>query len=131
MDLGFFAVLVVAWLIPGGGHILTGKTGKGIFFFFALFLTFVAGLVLADFRKLGYIWDNAFYLVGHFGSGMSLLLAGFAASQAPREWMPVRFHDAGQLYMSVAGLLNVLVMMSLRPPGPAPAPQPVSAEKRA
>lgn len=120
--------LLVAWLIPGGGHILTGKTGKGLFFFALLFLTFLAGLALADFRSIRLVSDNPFYYVGHFGSGMTLFLTQFAASDHPRQWMPARYYEAGLLYMSVSGLLNVLVMMSLRP-GAAPVPAAAKGEE--
>ncbi|MBI5368410.1 MAG: hypothetical protein HZA54_15345 [Planctomycetes bacterium] len=124
------AAIVVGWLIPGGGHILLGRTGKGLFFFGLLFLTSVAGLVLADFRAVKFVWDNMFYWVGFFGSGMSLLLVELATAPDPKEWVPPRFYEVGLLYMTVAGLLNLVVMLSLpaaeetadAPAGPAPAP---------
>ncbi|MBI3267741.1 MAG: hypothetical protein HYZ53_01870 [Planctomycetes bacterium] len=117
-----FLTWIVAWVIPGGGHVLLGRTGKGIFFFALLLLTFLGGLVLADFRTIKPIADNPFYFIGHFGSGMSLGLTHLLSRSAPRGLVPSRFSEAGLLYMSVAGLLNVLVMMSLNAPTDRSAP---------
>lgn len=37
---------LLAWLIPGLGHLYQGRTGKGVLFFVCVFGTFVFGMVL-------------------------------------------------------------------------------------
>jgi TM2 domain-containing membrane protein YozV len=39
---------LLAWLVPGMGHIYQGRTGKGILFFVCVLGTFVFGLVLGQ-----------------------------------------------------------------------------------
>lgn len=39
---------LLAWLVPGLGHIYQGRTGKGILFFVCVFGTFVFGLMLGE-----------------------------------------------------------------------------------
>ncbi len=107
--------MVAGWAIPGAGHLLIGQVKKGLFFFVVLILTFVAGLFLADFRTVR-ASDNPFYFVGQVGSGLNLLLTYLCTNLHPRGWMPQVYFEPGLLYMSVSGLLNILVIMAILPP---------------
>jgi hypothetical protein len=39
---------LLAWLMPGMGHVYQGRTGKGILFFVCVFGTFVFGMMLGE-----------------------------------------------------------------------------------
>ncbi len=39
---------LLAWLMPGMGHVYQGRTGKGILFFVCVFGTFVFGMLLGE-----------------------------------------------------------------------------------
>jgi hypothetical protein len=39
---------VLAWLIPGAGHLYQGRTGKGLLFFICVLGTFLFGLAIGD-----------------------------------------------------------------------------------
>ncbi len=106
--------LVLGWVVPGAGHIVIGQVRKGIFFFAILLVTFVAGLLLADFRTVR-ASDNPFYFVGQVGSGLNLLLTSLCTNLHPRGWLSQVYFEPGLLYMSVSGLLNILVVMSVLP----------------
>ena len=44
---------LLAWLLPGMGHLYQGRTGKGLLFFFCVFGTFLFGLAIGQ-RKVVY-----------------------------------------------------------------------------
>ncbi len=50
---------VLAWLIPGLGHIYQGRTAKGVLFFVCLMGTFVYGCYLGGSRETG--WARVVY----------------------------------------------------------------------
>lgn len=104
--------LVLGWLVPGLGHMFLGKWGKGLFIFLVLTLTFLAGMVLADFRGVTFD-DNQFYFIGRYGSGLTLGLNLLVLSPVPRGLVTPRLYEVGTLYMSLAGLLNILVLFNL------------------
>lgn len=122
-----FLAISLGWMIPGAGHVLAGQVKKGVFFFLLLTSTFLAGLFLANFRTVR-ASDNPFYFVGQIGSGLNLLLTTLCSGPNPRGWLSQVYFEPGLLYMSVSGLLNILVMLAIfPPPEPAPAPPPNAA----
>lgn len=76
-DPGLAALL--AWLIPGLGHLYQGRTAKGILFFVCILGTFVYGVYLGGRRDLGYgravymsfrQGDNRLYFLAQLGIGV-------------------------------------------------------------
>jgi len=128
------AAILLAWLVPGAGHVLLGKWKKGLFFFSILGATYLFGLWIAGFRSIS--WDdNPFYYVGQWGSGATFFLARWISVQKayPREDLPPSWFDPGLLYVCAVGLLNLVVMLNVlevkrpaRAAAPA-APDPVPA----
>lgn len=133
--LAFYA----AWLAPGVGHLVLGRWGKALSLFGLHGFLLVTGLALCGWRTVGFE-DNPFYYVGQFGSGLTVLLGQLLSSPKayPIESLPPSWFDPGLLYVCVAGLLNVVVMVSVfdvrRDPAAsgapaaepaAPAPEPV------
>lgn len=106
--------LVLGWLIPGAGHMWLGRIWKGIFLFALVAGTFGAGCVLARGRTVTFD-ENPFYYIGQIGSGMTLGVTGYLSSEGmpPRKDSVRPSVDAGLLYMSVAGLLNLLLILNL------------------
>lgn len=41
---------LLAWVLPGLGHIYQGRTGKGLLFFICVFGTFLFGMVIGDWK---------------------------------------------------------------------------------
>lgn len=129
------AAVLLAWLVPGAGHVLLGKWRKGLFFFSILGATYLFGLWIAGFRPVS--WDdNPFYYVGQWGSGATFLLSRVMSVQKafPREDLPPSWFDPGLLYVCAVGLLNLVVMLNVlevklparpaEPAAPEPAPAP-------
>jgi TM2 domain-containing membrane protein YozV len=109
---GLVGAFVLGWLIPGLGHMFLGRRGKGLFIFLVLTSTFLAGMLLADFRGVTFD-DNLFYFLGRYGSGLTLGLNLIVVSSVPRGLITPRLYEVGTLYMSLAGLLNVFVLFNL------------------
>lgn len=108
-------VTAVAWLIPGGGHLLLRRRGRGIIIFAAVLLTFVVGILLrgpmfqphgGDLLTTAIQWGG---FIGDLASGILYLLAvwlGYAQPDAAGH-----VHDYGSKLIVAAGLLNILGMV--------------------
>jgi hypothetical protein len=104
----FSAALLLGWLIPGAGHLLTRRWIRGALLFAAIGLMFILGLLMQG--KL-YVANPADPLVllgfiGDLGSGL-LYMGGriFGAGQTPVQVVTA---DYGTKFIVVAGLLNVI-----------------------
>ena len=108
-----------------------GKWSKGLFFLGLLGGLWIAGLWIVGFKSVD--WDeNPFYFVGQYGSGLTMLGAQvlFPAKSFPREGLHLSWYDPGLLYVCCAGLLNLVVMLSLietRKAAAVPAPEKPAA----
>lgn len=115
----------LAWMIPGAGHLLLGRPVKALALFLILAGLYVTGLWLCGWRHVS-ADDNVFYYVGQFGSGVTTLLGQlFSSPKAfPREDLPTNWIDPAMLYVSVAGLLNIVITV-----GVFDAARPAKAEE--
>ncbi len=118
---------LLAWLVPGWGHLFLGQWKKALFFFGTLGFLLVFGLWLTGFRTVGFE-DNPFYFVGQFGSGITALLGNLLGSVKafPRPDMSLGLYSPGLLYICISGLLNIVIMLDCldsrsRTGGDAPA----------
>ena len=108
-------VLAVAWLIPGGGHFLLRRTGRGAIILGAVVLIFVLGLLMRGmmFRpQSGDLLTTVIYFLGFIGdmaSGLPYLMTQwFGYNQAD---VAGHVHDYGTKFLVGAGLLNILGMV--------------------
>lgn len=110
-----FLTAALAWIIPGAGHFLVGRRGRGIIVFLTVLATFAVGLLMYGpmfhpggtdvltrlINTGGFIGDLAnglFYFVA-VGCGYAQPDAGGHSS------------DYGSKFLVVAGLLNILAMV--------------------
>lgn len=129
---------ILAWLIPGAGHLYQGRRGKGILFLVCILSIYFLGLSMGGGRVVYAKWDNAekrLPLICQLGVGLPTLPAFAQAyfvknSKKPIEIFGVRLmappldaaenaslhrkygylFEMGTLYTMIAGLLNVLVI---------------------
>lgn len=102
---------LVAWAVPGAGHLWMGRRQKGVVFLLALPLMFLCGLLL---HGRIFPFELSEPLVG---------LAAIADVGVGAPWLLARMVDAGaglvtassyeygNCYLIVAGLLNFLVIL--------------------
>jgi hypothetical protein len=124
---------VLAWLLPGLGHLYLGKKQKAWLFLTSILGLYLVGLAIGGFRTVG-ADDNPYYYAGKFGSGVTMLCAWALGAEKPfpTPTMSLLWFDPGLLYVAVAGLLNLVVALNVflvelpesRPAGGEPAPPP-------
>ncbi|MBZ5583300.1 MAG: hypothetical protein LAQ30_14050 [Acidobacteriia bacterium] len=114
--LGVWAPAVaLGWLVPGGGHFLLKRTGRGM-----LLLLSVAGMFLCGLMMGGAMFQpqsgdilttliNTGGFVGDVCSGIFYLLSVWLGYNQPDVAGAV--HDYGTKFLVTAGLLNVLAMV--------------------
>ena len=110
-----FLIAIVAWLIPGGGHFLLGRRGRGAIVFAAVLLTFTVGILMRGpmFQlRGGDLLTTAIQFGGFIGdlaTGMLYLLTVWLGYSQPEAAGHV--HDYGSKLIVAAGLLNILAMV--------------------
>ena len=104
-------VLLLGWLVPGLGHALIGRKGKGAFFLAAIVGTLLAGMMIGRGRCLNL---SAGYLIlaAQMLAGLPALIMAGASTLAGIDY-PVShvipLFDVGSLYTCMAGLMNLMV----------------------
>ena len=108
--------VIAAWAIPGAGHFMLKKTGRGILLFSAITLMFVFGLFMrgAMFKpESGTEYLTSLINYGGFAANLAsgaiyLLTTMFGYNQS---YLPGSGHDYGTNFLVTAGLLNILAMV--------------------
>lgn len=99
--------LILGWLIPGAGHFLLRKWGRGALLAAAILGMFVTGLLMQGKLYTGAqdVLDMLGF-AGDFGNGL-LYFVGRALGLGPDQ-VVVTTADYGTKFIVVAGLLNVI-----------------------
>lgn len=116
MSVGAWAgPVALGWLIPGGGHFLLKRTGRG-----ALLMTCVTAMFLCGLMMQGTMFQpqsgdllttliNTGGFIGDVSSGILYLLSVWFGYNQPD--IPGHVHDYGTKFLVTAGLLNILAMV--------------------
>lgn len=103
-----FLVGILGLLLPGLGHVLAGRPGKGFFYFAVVGLAFTTGLWMTGLVAVNPDRD-ALWFAGQALAGLPTL----GVWQATKDLVPTErlaTFDLGMLYTWVAGLLNVVAI---------------------
>jgi hypothetical protein len=112
---GWYGVVLLAWLVPGGGHFLLKRPGRGALLLASVAIMFLLGLMMrgAMFQpQTGDVLTTIIYcggFVGDLASGLFYLLTVWLGYAQPD--MAGHAHDYGTKFLVAAGLLNVLAMV--------------------
>jgi hypothetical protein len=107
--------LALSWLVPGGGHLLLKRTGRGLLLMAAITSMFVCGLMMRGAMFQPESGDllttliNTGGFIGDVASGILYLLS--QALGYNQVDMPGAVHDYGTKFLVTAGLLNILAMV--------------------
>jgi len=107
-------VVALGWLIPGGGHFLLKRTGRGLLLLVAITGMFLCGLMMRGAMFQPQRGDllttviNTGGFLGDIASGLLYLLSVWLGYNQPD--MPGHVHDYGTKFLVTAGLLNLLAM---------------------
>ena len=114
--LGAWAPAVaLGWLIPGAGHLLLKRTGRGVLLLLAVTGMFVCGLMMRGAMFQPQTGDllttliNTGGFIGDVCSGLLYLLSVWLGYNQPD--MAGHVHDYGTKFLVAAGLLNILAMV--------------------
>lgn len=104
-----FLGLVMTWLVPGAGHFYIGRRGKAVYFFSLISAAYLLGLILADFCCVNIDRFPWHYAGEIFYGGATLITQSLTRDLLVGGFN--RFLEHGTLITTVAGLLNVVVMV--------------------
>ena len=101
----------LAWLIPGGGHLLLGRRQKGLVFLIALPLMFATGLWLEGRLFPLELSDPLVFLgaIANRGIGLPYFLARMMDTGLGT--VTAASYEYGNTFLMTAGLLNFLVVL--------------------
>jgi len=111
----WFSAILLAWLIPGAGHVLLKRPGRGALIALSVTVTYLLGLMMRGALFSPQSGDLLTTVI-YYGGFLSNLAAGvlylltvmLGYSQAD---IAGHVHDYGTKFMVAAGLLNVLGMV--------------------
>ncbi len=109
--------VALAWVIPGGGHFLLKRRGRGGLLLLAILSMFLFGIMMRGMLfqpKTGDLMTTIIYcggFVGDVASGVLYFMSvwlGYAQPDAPGP-----AHNYGTIFLATAGLLNILAMVDI------------------
>lgn len=101
---------MLAWLVPGAGHLLIKGKKHAIIIFTTIVLTFCAGLYVGSIGVINPIGAKPWYVAQIMNSPMVAVL-GYVVTTGDYSVFG-RPNEIGQIYTSIAGLLNLLCIVN-------------------
>ena len=101
---------ILAWVVPGAGHLVLGRKAKAVMFFVLIVGTFLAGWMISG-RENVWFERGRLHMLAQLGGGLLTFVLGLGRSPADPKEAVMHVFEIGTLYTMVAGLLNVLVVM--------------------
>ncbi len=100
--------LIVGWLVPGAGHLLLKKWGRGALLFVSVTAMFALG-VLMEGKVYAFNTGDILDMLGFVGDvGSGALYIVTRAMDWGRGAIQIAAADYGTKYIIVAGLLNII-----------------------
>lgn len=101
---------ILAWFIPGGGHLALNEKKHAIIIFVTIALTFCAGLYIGSIAVIDPVHSKPWYVAQIMNSPAVVALGRI--SIAGDYTVYGRPAEIGQIYTSIAGLLNLLCIVN-------------------
>jgi hypothetical protein len=108
-----FPIVLAAWLIPGGGHVLYGDVRRGGILFVTLIFMFVVGLAFGGrlFPLQSSEWLVFLMGIAQWGIAAPRAIAG-VAGVGEGDLVSITY-EYGNTFLMAAGLLNVLSVLDV------------------
>jgi hypothetical protein len=105
-----FLVGLAGWLVPGGGYFLLKETKRALIILATIVGIFVAGLYIGSIGVVDPIGAKLWYIVQMANSPLVVIIGYYTQGGG----FPVfgRPNEMGQIYTSIAGLLNLLSIVN-------------------
>jgi hypothetical protein len=100
-----------AWAVPGAGYLVLGEKNRALIVFTTIVLTFCLGLYIGSIGVIDSVGAKPWYAAQLMNSPGVILIAQHVART---NSYPVygRPSEIGQIYTSIAGLLNLLCIVN-------------------
>src|SRR5215467_13197173 len=115
-NIGIWAgAVAVGWLVPGGGHFLLKRPGRGALLMLSVTAMFICGLMMQGAMFHPQSGDllttliNTGGFIGNLCAGLLYLLSVWFGYDQPD--VAGHVHDYGTKFLVTAGLLNILAMV--------------------
>jgi hypothetical protein len=101
---------LAAWIIPGAGHYLLRERKRGILIFIVITTLFVMGLYIGSIGAVDWVTGRIWF----YAQILFSPAVGIIANVTKHGGYPVygRPCDIGQIYTGIAGMLNLLCILS-------------------
>jgi hypothetical protein len=101
---------LMGWLVPGAGHLMINEKKHAIIIFITIVLTFVIGLYIGSIGVINPVGAKPWYVAQIMNSPA---VAAIGRITTTGDY-PVfgRPNEIGQIYTSIAGLLNLLCIVN-------------------
>jgi hypothetical protein len=108
------AVGLAAWVVPGAGHIIIGERARGFIIFAAITALFVGGLYIGSIGVIDPANQKPWYVGQMLTSPLVALIAKMNPSVGGVTPYPSygKPFEIGQIYTTIAGMLNVLCVVN-------------------
>ena len=100
----------LAWLVPGAGHFVLEERRRAVVIFVAIALTFLVGVYVGSIGVIDPVHAKPWYFAQMMNSPLVMLLGHIGAGGQYRVFG--RANEIGQIYTSIAGLLNLLCIVN-------------------
>ena len=105
------AVALVAWVVPGAGHVAAGQALKGLIFFVVLSAMAVIGLAFGGRLFPFQLTEPLVFLAAAAEWAMGLPRVIAAMVGAGRGDVVAATYDYGNAFLIAGGLLNTLILL--------------------
>lgn len=108
--LWLLTVGLAAWIIPGAGHYLLREKKRGVILFVVITALFVTGLYVGSIGTVDWVTGRIWF----YAQILYSPAVGMIANITKHGGYPVygRPCDIGQIYTGIAGMLNLLCVLS-------------------
>lgn len=113
-NLGHMTLLVtvglLGWVIPGAGHFFIKERKRAVIIFATIAITYITGLYAGSIGVIDPASSWAWYIPQMMTTPLTAFLGNVAAANEIESLGNPR--DIGQIYTSIAGMLNLLCIIS-------------------
>ena len=109
---GALPACILAWLIPGAGHLYLGRVGKGLVLLGAIGALFVLGVGMDARLQVYFGLDDPLAILrslAQMAIGLPYFAARYYGLDSGLVTSPA--HEYGNTFTEVGGLLNVMVIL--------------------
>jgi hypothetical protein len=105
---------LAGWFVPGAGHVMLGERTRGIIIFLTVVALFVGGLYIGSIGVIDSVNAGPWYIGQMLTSPLVALIARMnpTAGGLPAYPSYGRPFEIGQIYTTIAGLLNLLCIIN-------------------